>query len=145
VVDVNGSLQCSLFLYFSYCYVIASNVNNKQYCASIRVRDSVAGVASTLRAGRFEARTPVGTIFCSPYPSRSPSGPPSLQYSGYRVSFPVARRSGRGVDYPPLLAPALRMNTAIPLLGLCAVMACYAENCTLLCLQYYLAFRLVKL
>jgi hypothetical protein len=30
-----------------------------------------------------------------------PWGPPSLLYNGYRVSFPVAKRPGRGVDHPP--------------------------------------------
>ena len=29
-------------------------------------------------------------------------GPPSLLYNGYRVSFPGVKRSGCGVDHPPL-------------------------------------------
>jgi hypothetical protein len=28
--------------------------------------------------------------------------PPSLLYDGYRVSFPLVKRPGRGVDHPPL-------------------------------------------
>ena len=34
-----------------------------------------------------------------------PLGPPSLQYNGYRVSFPAVKRPGRGVDQPSHLAP----------------------------------------
>jgi len=30
-----------------------------------------------------------------------PSGPPSLLYNGYEVSFPGVRRSERWVDHPP--------------------------------------------
>jgi hypothetical protein len=30
-----------------------------------------------------------------------PWGPPSLQYNGYRLSFPGVKRPGRGVDHPP--------------------------------------------
>ena len=30
-----------------------------------------------------------------------PCGPPSLLYSGYRVSFPGVKRPRRGVDHPP--------------------------------------------
>jgi hypothetical protein len=30
-----------------------------------------------------------------------PWGPPSLLYSGYRVSFPGVERPGCGVDHPP--------------------------------------------
>jgi hypothetical protein len=31
-----------------------------------------------------------------------PRGPPSLLYNGYRVTFPVVKRPGHGVDHPPL-------------------------------------------
>ena len=41
------------------------------------------------------------------HPDR-PRGPPSLLYNGYRVSFPGIKRPGRGVDYPPHLAPKLK-------------------------------------
>ena len=34
--------------------------------------------------------------------------PPSLLYNGYRVSFPVIMRPGRGVNHPPHLAPRLK-------------------------------------
>ena len=43
-------------------------------------------------------------------PNRS-WGPPSFLYNGYRVSFLVVKRSGRGVDQPPPpphLAPRLK-------------------------------------
>ena len=35
-------------------------------------------------------------------------GPLSLLYNGYRVSFPGVKRSGRGVNHPPHVAPRLR-------------------------------------
>jgi hypothetical protein len=37
-----------------------------------------------------------------------PWGPPSLLYSGYRVSFQEVKRPGSGVDHPPHLAPRLK-------------------------------------
>ena len=36
-----------------------------------------------------------------------PCGPPSLLYNGYRVSFPVVKRPGSGVDLSPHLTPKL--------------------------------------
>jgi hypothetical protein len=48
-------------------------------------------------------------------------GPPSLLYNGYRVSFPGVKRPGRGVEYPPHLAPTLKKEyiyTSTPPLGL---------------------------
>jgi hypothetical protein len=40
------------------------------------------------------------------FPTRPdrPWGAPSLLYNGYRVSSPVVKRPGRGVDHPPHLA-----------------------------------------
>jgi len=34
--------------------------------------------------------------------------PPSLLYNGYRASFPVVKRPGRGADHPPYLVPRLK-------------------------------------
>jgi hypothetical protein len=39
-----------------------------------------------------------------------PWGPPSLLYNGYRVPFPGLKRPGRGVEYPPYLAPKLKKD-----------------------------------
>jgi len=36
------------------------------------------------------------------------SEPPSLLYSGYRVTFPGVKRPGRGVGHPPHLTPRLK-------------------------------------
>jgi hypothetical protein len=50
-----------------------------------------------------------------------PWGPPSLLYNGYRVSFPVVRRPGRGVGHSHRLAPRSKKEysyTSISLLGL---------------------------
>ena len=40
---------------------------------------------------------PVGVRFSAPVHT----GPPSLLYNWYRVSFPGVKRPGRGVDHPP--------------------------------------------
>ena len=56
--------------------------------------------------------------------------PPSLLCSGYRISFPEAKRPGHGVDNPPCLAPRLKKSRAIPLLPLWAFVACSRVNCT---------------
>jgi len=50
-----------------------------------------------------------------------PEGPPSLQYNGYRVSFPGGKAPGCGVKHPPNTAPMLKKGwsyTSIPPLGL---------------------------
>ena len=53
-----------------------------------------------LHSGRSEDRIPLGgdTFRIRPY---RPWGPPSLLYNGYRVSSPVVKRPGRGVNHPP--------------------------------------------
>jgi hypothetical protein len=49
-----------------------------------------------------------------------PRGPPSLLYSGYRVSFPGVKQVGRSVNHPP--APSAKVQECIdnstPYLGL---------------------------
>jgi hypothetical protein len=47
-----------------------------------------------------------GEIFRS-RPDR-PSGPPSLLFNEYRISFPGVRRPGRGVDHTPASSPEVR-------------------------------------
>ena len=50
-----------------------------------------------------------------------PWGPPSLLYSGYRVTFPGVKRPGRGIDHPPHLGPRSKKEQSynpIPPLGL---------------------------
>jgi hypothetical protein len=49
--------------------------------------------------GQGEKNPGGGEIFRS-RPDR-PWGPPSLLYTGYRVSFPGVKRPGRAVDHPP--------------------------------------------
>jgi hypothetical protein len=61
----------------------------------------------------------VGKIFRT-RPDR-PSGPCSLLYKAYQVSFPGVKRSGRGVDHPLYLVPRLKEQqsyTSTPPLGL---------------------------
>ena len=42
-----------------------------------------------------------------------PWGPPYLLYDGYRFSFPVAKRPGCEVDYPPLSSPEIKERSEI--------------------------------
>jgi len=49
----------------------------------------------------------VGVRFSAPVQS-GPGAHPASLYSGYRVSFPGVKRSGRGVDHPPHLVPRLK-------------------------------------
>jgi hypothetical protein len=77
-------------------------------------RDSSVGIATDYGLDDLGSNPGGGGIFRTR--SDRPWGPPSLLYNGYRV-FPGGRkRSGRGADHPPLLAPRLRMSRAIPLL-----------------------------
>lgn len=50
--------------------------------------------------------------------------------TAYCGSFLAVQWLGHGVHHPP--RPMLRMSTAVPLLSLCAYMACYRENFTLI-------------
>ena len=56
--------------------------------------------SNSLRAGRSGDRIPVEDEIFRTRPDR-PWSPPSLLYSGYRVSFPMVKRPGRGVDHQP--------------------------------------------
>ena len=56
--------------------------------------------SDSLRAGRSGDRIPVGGEISRTRP-HLPWGPPSLLYSGYRVSLSGLKRPGRGVDHPP--------------------------------------------
>jgi hypothetical protein len=47
-----------------------------------------------------------GQIFCTC--SDRPSGPHSLLYNVFRVSFPGVKRLGRGVDHPRHVVPRLK-------------------------------------
>jgi hypothetical protein len=54
----------------------------------------------SLRAAGSGDRIPVGGEIFFSRPDR-PWGPPNLLYNEYRVSFPVVKRPGCGVDHPP--------------------------------------------
>ena len=62
-------------------------------------RDSVVGIATRYCWTIRRSIPGEGEIFRA-RPDRS-WGPPSLLYSGYRVSFPGVKRPGRGADHPP--------------------------------------------
>ena len=47
-------------------------------------------------------------------------------------SFPGVKRPGRGVNHPPHLVPRLKKGKAIPVLPLCAFVACSRVNFTCL-------------
>jgi hypothetical protein len=64
-----------------------------------RGRDSVVGVATTLRAGRSEDRIPVGARFFAAVQTGPGAHPAS--YTMSTGSFSGVKRPGRGVDHPP--------------------------------------------
>jgi hypothetical protein len=65
--------------------------------------------------------------------SDRPWGPPSLPYSGYRVSFSRVKWPGRGVDHPLPSRAEVKERRAKPLLPLWAFMAFPRVNCTFVC------------
>jgi hypothetical protein len=56
-----------------------------------------------------------------------PWGPSSLQYSGYRVSFPRIKRLGIGVEYPQTSSVEVK-ERAIPVFPLWAYATCSRVN-----------------
>jgi len=64
-----------------------------------------------------------------------PWGPPSLLYSGYRVSFVGVKQPGHGSDLPPLVVPRLRKEVAVALLPPWYFMACSRVNFTFIYLS----------
>ena len=62
-----------------------------------------------------------------PYPSRITWANTSHLYTGSGF-FPGVKRSGRGVDYPPYLAPRLGKTAAITLLPIWVFVACSRLN-----------------
>ena len=67
-----------------------------------------------------------------PHASTPHWGPPSLLYSGYWVSFPDVKRPGLGVDHPPSSIAEVKERVELYLLLLCAFVAGYRVNFTLL-------------
>ena len=90
---VHFTSQISIFLIFIYLFIYLFTV----YISG--GRESSVGIATKLQAERFGVRMPVEAISSSP--AQTVVGPPSLPYSGYRVSFPGLKRSGCCVDHPP--------------------------------------------
>ena len=77
-----------------------------------------------LRAGRSGDRIPVGGEICRARPDRL-WGPSSLLYNGYRV-FPGGKAAGACCwSLIPIEVPRSWKGRAIPLLTLCAFIACY--------------------
>ena len=63
-------------------------------------------------------------LFSSPYLSR-----PVLRHPPASTSISTGAFSqGHGIDHSPHLAPRIGMSGAIPLLSLCALLACYGET-----------------
>ena len=77
-------------------------------------RDSSVTIATTLRDGRSGGRISVVARFSAPVQN----GPRSTQHPSQwaPVLFRGLKRTGRGVDHPPHLAPRLKKVRAIPLL-----------------------------
>jgi hypothetical protein len=100
----------------------------------------VGRYSDSLRSGRSRDRIPVGARFFAP---RTACGAHPASYkmgTGY-LSRGV-KRPGRGVDHPPSSSAEVkeRVELSIPLLPLCAFMACYRVNFTFiyLCIVAYL-------
>ena len=81
-------------------------------------------VSDSLRVGSSGDRIPVGVKLSAP-PQTGPGAHPSLLYYGYQVSFSVGKRSGRGVDYPPQLAPRIKKEYSYTLNPLWAFVVCF--------------------
>jgi hypothetical protein len=71
------------------------------------------------RYEQIKKKIPVGARFFAHFQTGSGAHPASCTMG--TGSFPGVKRPGRGADHPPLLAPRLRMNRAIPLLPLWAL------------------------
>ena len=64
-----------------------------------------AGTAQLLDTARGSSPGRAEIFRTSPY---RPCGTPNLLYNGYRVSYPGFKRSGRGVDHPPLYSAEVK-------------------------------------
>jgi len=69
-------------------------------------------IVARIGAGRSGVVNPArwNEIFSAPKRPDRLWGSPSLQFSGYRGSFPGAKRSWREVNYHLLLVPGLRIG-----------------------------------
>ena len=110
-----------LFTSMGICNPIMYTPKKKTSKATTRCQISITsvssvGIATCYGMGGSGIESPWWRVF--PHPSRPVLGPPSLLYHEYRVSFPEVKRSGRGVNHPPHLAPRLKKKhsyTAITL------------------------------
>jgi hypothetical protein len=84
-------------------------------------RDIAVGIATHYGLDGLGMESRWGRDFL--HPSRPPWGPPSLLCNGYWV-FSGDKRSGRGVDHPPHLAPKLKKEYILPLIPLWVFVAC---------------------
>jgi hypothetical protein len=81
-----------------------------------------------LATGRtVRVSNPVGGEIFRTRPDRS-WGPPSLLHNGYWLTIPGVKRSGRGVDHPPLSSAEVKETEE---LYLWAFVVCYRVNFTL--------------
>jgi len=98
----------------NYAHFVSPNFS--KYWAVIA--QSVERLATGLDGPGIESRWEA--IFSAPFQTGH-WDLPSLLYNGYRVSFLVVKRPGRGVDHAPTLAPMLKQEysyTSTPHVGL---------------------------
>ena len=84
-----------------------------------------------------------GKIFCT-HPDQ-PWGPPSLLYSGYRVSFPGVKRQRHGIHHPHPFSTLIKNEysyTFTPLLG---VYGLFRVNFTFVNLPVNREFQIIPL
>jgi hypothetical protein len=77
-------------------YLLPAYVSSSYYCL-LSGPEWLSRYSDSLHAERSGVRIPVRARFSAPVQT----GPPSLLYNGWQVSFPRIKRLGRGVDHPP--------------------------------------------
>jgi hypothetical protein len=109
--NVNSTRTCSIDLIMPINVTLFSRLQYQDKCIACFSLTFLRGViqdfgpgwlsrySDSLRAGRSGYRIPLVARFSAPVQTW-PWGPASLLYSGYRVTFPGAKRLGRGVKHP---------------------------------------------
>jgi hypothetical protein len=82
-------------------YTLHVRYNELHMLKQFRFWAGIAQLVQPLARGWTVRESSLGGDEIFPTHPDRPWGPPSLLYSGYRVSFPGVNRPGRGVNHPP--------------------------------------------